>query len=282
MTSSKFRTLLVIGDEHQKIASKYSLDTQVPPYVMYRFDDMEEIRKKAFKYYENLFNEAVDGIEKGFYVKDHDDGLVYLREKLRHIQETTDFEFYQEISKGCWYGDNGNAWSTVNPEAHYQYEKCYDRRIKIDQNDEAPFSNPFILLDGTKAYSAKKCEIDWNMMHMANIELYRSAWQVCVEGREPADETEAQIKNSFENRKEYFSNFNNEEEYVNHNCAFWTYGVAYEDEYFSGEGVKGWTTGFYKRFIEPLSQEALLTIYEIKLLDFEEEEKLKLDTVIKQ
>ncbi len=58
--------------------------------------------------------------------------------------------------------------------------------------------------------------------------------------------------------------------------------MAYENEYFSGEGVKEWTTGFYKRFIEPLSQEALLTIYEIKLLDFEEEEKLKLDSVIKQ
>lgn len=258
--ANNFRTLLVVGDEHKKIANKYSLDRGVQPYIKYRFDDMAKLHEEHIQYYKKLLEHLSD--------KDNDYGRLLVKE-LKHQEEITDFENYQEITRGCWYDDNGDAWTMENPDAHYKYEKCYDRRIKMDQNDEAPFSNPFILWDGTKAYSAKKCDIDWNKMHMFNTGLYESAWEVCVEGKVPENDTEAQIKNSFSNRKDYFSNFKDKDEYVAHSCAFWTYGVAYEDKYLCGadeDSIK-WTTTFFERFIEPLDPNEVLTIYEIKLLD---------------
>lgn len=268
---SNFRTLLVIGDNPDVIAAKYSMDTKVEPYIKYKFGDKDKLYEARRRFLAECYMKADEDWNSAATDEDRE-----AKDELRarwHMVYTTftnldSFEYYQVITKGCWYDDNGDAWTDENPNAHYKYEKCYDYRIKADQDDEAPFSNPFILKDGTKAYTAKVGEIDWDKVHMANTGLYRSAWEVCVEDREPETEDERLIKANFSNRKEYFSNFKNVEEYVAHSCAFWTYGVATANEYVSGDkedSIK-WTTGFYDRFIKQLDGETVLSIYEIKLL----------------
>ena len=51
-----------------------------------------------------------------------------LTEKYKEMydlyREMDDFEYYEELTVGCSYDEDGNAWSTENPWAHYQYEKC--------------------------------------------------------------------------------------------------------------------------------------------------------------
>ena len=268
---SNFRTLLVIGDNPDEIAAKYSMDIKVKPYLKYRLDDKDKLYEARKRFLAECYRKADEDWNSATTDEDRE-----AKSKLRarwHMAYTTfnnldSFEYYQVITKGCWYDDNGDAWTDENPNAHYKYQKCYDYRIKADQTDEAPFSNPFILKDGTKAYTARVDEIDWDRVHMANTELYYSAWKVCVEGKEPETDEERMIQNSFSNRKEYFSNFKDADQYVAHSCAFWTYGVATADEYISGDredSVK-WTTGFYDRFIKQLDGETVLSIYEIKLL----------------
>ena len=263
---NNFATLLVIGNDHQLIAQKYSKDRAVEPYIAYMFDDMEKIHSDDIKLLESMINELKPLVEKN----GSNDYYSELVNDYNACKSMTDFEYYQEMTRGCWYDDNGNAWSTENPNAHYQYEKCYDRRIKMNQEDEAPFAIPFILKDGTKAYSAKKSDIDWKSMHMANIDTYRRAWKLCVDDETPENVEEDLIKKSFSNRNEYFSNFKNEDEYVLHNCAFWAYGVATMDKYECIEDLSDrmkWVESFYDTYIKPSDDDTIFTIYEIKILD---------------
>lgn len=268
---SNFRTLLVIGDNHEAIAQKYSLDTKVTPYIKTKLDDADKLYKSRLRIVEMCTDKAREEYESATTEEEKNARQAQLdvwNTTLSNFRKLDSFAYYQAITKGCWYDDNGDAWTDENPNAHYKFQKCYDYRIKADQEDEAPFSNPFILKDGTKAYIAKVKDIDWDKVHMANTDLYYSAWEVCVEDKVPENEDERLIKNSFSNRKEYFSNFKDADEYVAHSCAFWTYGVATEKEYLSGDkedSIK-WTTGFFNRFIKKLDGETLLSIYEIKLL----------------
>lgn len=256
---TQFRTLLVIGDDYNEIAKKYSLDTKVEPYIRYHFDDAAKLHVQSLKTLEGLMKKTQDVNKKLFdeYKKMYDEYL-----------EMDDFEYYQQLTYGCKYDENGDAWSTENPWAHYQYEKCYDKRIQQDQRNEAMFSNPFILKNGRKAYSALKGEIDWSKNHMCNTELYKSAWDICVNGKEPETEEEKLIKQNFAGKKDYFDNFKSVDEYVKHSCSFWTYGVATENEYVCGDSENAivWTTNFYDRFIDKLLDNERLSIFEIKLL----------------
>lgn len=258
-SSGGFRTLLVIGENHQDIAAKYSLDTKVEPYIRYKFDDAEELHVKYLKVLEDMIKRTQNGAPR-------------LAEKYKDMydeyREMDDFEYYQQLTYGCKYDENGDAWSTENPNAKYQYEKCYDKRIRQDQRNEANFSNPLILKDGKKAYSALMGEIDWPKNHMHNTEIYQAAWDICVNGREPVTKEEKLIKQNFFRRQEYFRSFKSAEEYISHNCSFWCYGVATEEKYVCGDNEKAidWTTNFYDRFIKNLPGDERLSIYEIKLL----------------
>lgn len=259
MDSRGYRTLLVIGENHLDIAKKYSLDTKVEPYIRYHFDDAEKLHIKYLKVLENLIKTYQDVSQK---VADK------YKEMYDEYREMDDFEYYQQLTYGCQYDEDGNAWSTENPWAEYQYERCYDKRIKQDQRNEANFSNPFILKNGKKAYSALVKEIDWEKNHMYNTEIYQSAWDICVNGKEPVTEEEKLIKQNFGRRKDYFSNFKSADEYIKHNCSFWTYGVATDEKYICADkdNAIDWTTNFYDRFIKDLNPDERLSIYEIKLL----------------
>jgi hypothetical protein len=254
-----FRTLLVIGDNHEAIASKYSLDTKVEPYIRYKFEDAETLHIK----YLNILEEMI---------KKYQAVSPSLSEKYKDMydeyREMDDFEYYQQLTYGCNYDENGDAWSTQNPNAEYQYEKCHDKRIRQDQRNEGNFSIPFTLKDGKKAYSALKNEIDWPKNHMNNTEIYKAAWEICVNGKEPETDEEKLIKRNFSNRHDYFRNFKSVEEYISHNCSFWCYGVATECKYVCADmdNAIEWTTNFYNRFVKNLPETERLSIYEIKLL----------------
>lgn len=258
--SNSFRTLLVIGDNHEEIVKKYSLDTMVQPYLRYKFDDKSKYHIDQMKVLEKQIQTTQDTNSKL--------SNMY-KELYKKTSEMDDFEFYQELTAGCIYDDNGNAWSVENPNAYYQFEKCYDKRIREDQRNEAPFSNPFILKDGTKAYSAKMKDIDWSKNHMINVDMYRTTWEICVEGRQPENQEEQLIYDSLHLKQVYFENFDNIDTYIAHNCSFWTYGIATENEYICGKQDTAieWTTHFFDKYIKDLPEETVLTIYEIKLID---------------
>lgn len=263
MKKPSFGRLLVIGENPDQLCALYAEETKVEPYVSFKFEDREVLRQGQLKKLERILNsEAVKSSEE----------LFSLYSNL--YQDTLDMdgeEFYESITEGMTIDDKtGDAYTDENPNAKYKFAKCYDSILK-KTGEEGPFSNPFILIDGTRAYIARNSEIDWSKNHMYNTEIYKAAWEVCVDGRKPKNETEELIQKNMQNRQQYFSNFKNADEYVRHSCCFWTNCIITEDGVYHGleEEVSDmvWVAGFYDRFIKPLPENALLTLYEYKTLN---------------
>lgn len=257
-----FKTILIIGNDHEKIAKKYSQDTKVGEYIYARYNDKDKLRQNVLNKLEEIISSP--NISEQY--------LKVIKNKFLDIKEMSDFDYFLEATKGCHYDENtGDALSCENPNAHYKYEKCYQKLLlKYGDDGEGTFSNPFYLKDGSKSYSAYKKDIDWKRMHLYNTALYESAWDIVINGKKPQNSEEEIIQKNMSNKTRYFSNFKNKEEYVKYSCSFWCYGVATEDYYKElddREGSQKWINSFYDDFIVPLSDDTLLTIYEAKSIE---------------
>ena len=264
MAKTVFRTVLVIGDNHEELIRKYSADTKVERYVKCTLDDAEKLHKSFLKLIETMLNCKE--------LKLTESQIENYKKLYLNIKEMSDFEYYQYYTRGCFYDEEtGDALTDENPEAHYKYEKCYEESLRT-KNEEGPFSNPFWLNDATRSYSARYNDICWERMHMfeGECELYRRAWELTVNDDEPKNEQEVKIKTNMMGRLGYFLNFGSKEEYVTHSCSFWCYGVINEDGYNEvtyNVSDKEWVANFFDRYIKPIKGNPLLTIYEVRSLN---------------
>jgi hypothetical protein len=260
---SKFRTLLVIGENHEEIVKKYStsliLDEKK---VKYKITEAPKLHKQYLQLIELDLKVLKENPDKNI------NAISEYEELYKLYSDMNDFDFYQTLIDNYETDDEGNVISDENPNAHYELEECYDKQIRINPDNEAPFADPFILKDGTKVYSAKKSEINWDIMHLGKSDIYKSVWEICVDGREPINDDEKVAKEVMSNKKDYFATFMNKQEYVGHCSAFWTYCIATKDNYIECAGRDiDWTNNFYDEYIKPLPDDTLLTIYQIKLID---------------
>lgn len=264
MAKSVFRTVLVIGDNHEELIKKYSADTKVESHVKCRLDDAGKLHKSFLK----LIKSILDSKE----LKLTESQRENYRELYINIKGMSDFEYYQYYTKGCMYDEKtGDALTDENPEAHYRAERCYEQRLR-SHNEEGPFSNPFWLNDATRSYSARLNDICWKRIHLYDKEcdIYRRAWEIVVEGDEPKTEQENRIKVNMEGKLGYFLNFKDKEEYVRHSCSFWCYGIITDKGYNEVTydiSDKDWVSNFYDKYIKPLKGNPLLTIYEVRSLN---------------
>lgn len=260
MTS--MRILLVIGDDHEKICKEYRRDKDHEVPVMVLEKDAAESRQRYIKYIEEILsNKGLSESVRNSYTK-----------ILDYVKGCSDEEYFEFINDGNRI-ENGVAYSKNDPKGLYCAPRC--GQVNLDNGDgELEFSNPFILLDGSKAYVARKGDIDWSEMHLKNTHFYERVWEVCVNGAKPQDKSEERAYDMMKNRKAYFKKFKDSDEYVRHCTSFWAYLVATADrcDTLDGhkEGDKSWVSNFYDTYIEPLSDDTLLSIYEVKLLDSEE------------
>lgn len=255
-----FRTVLVIGDEPDEIIKKYSLNTKVEPYLLLKKADIA-------KYKSNKILLLKETIKSGIL---NEEQKKLTNEYIKAIEEMSDLDYYLSITENCEYDKNGDAYSTNNPNAFYCNERS-PQSIFEKTGQETGFCNPFKLKDDYISYSAEMSDIDWSLNHKNNEDIYRIAWRLVVNNEEPKNEKEELIKNNMKNRKSYFSNFANEEEYVIYNTSFWTYGVATENTYeeigMYGIDNKTWIISYYDKYIKNLPQDTLLTIYEVQGLN---------------
>lgn len=263
MSRQTYRIILVVGNNHEDIIKKYSADTTVNKYLFMRREDASLNKENRLKLIKGIISSStipLSDVQKDIYKN------LYL-----DLKEMDDFEYYQSVTEGCTYDEEtGDAYTTKNPNAYYQYERCPQKRW-LKTGEESTFSNPFILLDGEKSYSAKVGEIDWPRMHMTNTEPYDAAWEMVVNGREPSNKQEERIYDVMKNKIDYFTdNFKDKDEYIKHSCSFWCYGVATDEWYKEVDYTisdKEWVSTFYDRFIKTLNEDKLLTIYEVKSID---------------
>lgn len=265
------RTLLVIGDNHKELADKYSADLKVEKWLKFKHADAANLHSSHLEYVRAVLGDArlpLTKQQKSLY-----------RLIIGRLEEMTDEQYYRSITRGLEHDENGDAYTTENPDAKYWTPRCYQGRLE-KTGEEGYFSNPFILKetgeDGKpkRSYVAKFDEIDWSKMHLSNVEVYRAAWELVVDGRAPRNEQEKGIAERMANRRAYFMNFMGVEDYIIHSTAFWTYAVINADGFMSMDDVpsdREWVRMFFDNFIKPLDgSNPTLAIYEVRVLDDED------------
>lgn len=271
MSKITFRVVLAVGDNPDELIGKYDLDTKVEPYVKLKRSDAAKSQRSHLRLIEEILKSdkiALADKQREIYKN------MYL-----DIQEMDEAEYFDNITHGCTYDDEtGDAISTVNPNAYYQHACNPQKRLEAS-DEEHDFCNPFFLLPNNSlgekrgdiiSYKARKGDIDWELMHMHNTEIYYRAWEMCVEGDEPRNEQEKTIKSHMENRTDYFNNFDTADDYVAHSCSFWCYGYVDENGYKELDHTvsdKDWVRNFYDNFIKPLPNDADLSLYVVRAID---------------
>lgn len=269
MSKITFRTVLVVGNNADELIKKYDLDTKVEPYVKLKRSDAGKVQKSHLKFIDSILtSDKIVLTERQREVYKN----IYL-----DIKDMDEAEYFEQATRGCTYDpNNGDAISTVNPNAFYQHAMNPQKRLDAT-GEEHDFANPFILLpeEGEEegeiiSYTAKKSEIDWKRMHMWNVALYEKAWDLCVNDEEPKNEQEKTIKDNMCQRIDYFDNFDSKEDYVNHSCSFWCYGYLDDKGYKELDHTisdKEWVKTFYDRFINPLKDDDILSLYIVRSID---------------
>lgn len=246
--ASKFFSVLVKGENPEALMEQYRIGKKVDKYIKYHYHDAKKLYESNLEMLQKIV-----GNGKEFNFNQYQ--LDMLNEKIKALKNMTPFEYYQNLTYGCTYDDNGDAWSDLNPLGKWN-------RFQ----NSLHFSVPFINREGKEVSSELNKNINWKLLHNADSALYEAVWELVKEGREPIDEEEKKIKSNMINREAYFERFKSKEEYVAHNAAYWNY--AYLDEngwqdldMFNGSDIE-WTKSFFDKFITPLKGDDRLTIFE--------------------
>ena len=86
-----------------------------------------------------------------------------------------------------------------------------------------------------------------------------------MEGKKPETDKEEKIYNNMKNRTGYFQKFGTKEKYVASCTAFWGYAFLDKSGWKELEPDQDqfeWMISYWDRFIKPLPDDTLLTIYE--------------------
>ena len=236
-------SVIVAGNEPEKLMEKYNNNVKTKPYVVYHYSDANILKSK----YINIYKNIVDNNENNDFFKNSFNELKKLSASEFFTFFTKDYE-HDEIT--------GDAISDINPNGKwltYSIGKhlCIPFKLKEDQGE---------------SFQNLKKNIDWNAMHKNNIKIYESAWDVVMNGKVPITDEETLIYNNMKERIAYFQKYENRENYVLVNTSFWAYAFLSEEtgwvDMDDSTSQFEWIKSFYEKYILPLSDESLLTIYE--------------------
>jgi hypothetical protein len=247
MNSDDYRhfVCIVAGDNPSELMEPYDKNKKVEPYIVYRYSDAEEIRQRYIESYRLMLTQDNCEFEKE-----------YINEMILDLSEMTADDFYYDITEGMQIDpENGNAISDVNKDGKWSYF-----------NIGKLFSVPFLTKDGREVFQARKGEIDWDKIHLSNSYIYERAWDMVMNDSKPENDYEQQIYDNMHDKVAYFQKFENKDNYVISNTAFWGYAFVSEktgwQEATEIDDQFVWMANFYNVFIQNLSDDTLLTIYE--------------------
>ena len=247
MERSNLFTVLVVGDNPEELMSPYQIGLEAPKYIKYKYADAKKMRKNSIKVLTEIITDPQKFSLNDFHVN-------YFKEKIAHLNELSDFDYYREITDGLFYDENGDAWSDENLNGKW---KTYS----LGKNMFVPLQ----LKDGSETNQAKVSDIDWPKMHLANCHLYELAWDLAKGIIQPQNEQQKQIAQNMSKQENYLSNFKTKEDYVLHNCAYWNYAFLNDkgwSDIDNSDDPNKWVATFYDKFIANLTENSTITIYE--------------------
>lgn len=247
MTGDDYRhfVCIVAGDNPDELMHQYDRNRKVEPYIVYKYSDADNLRKKYIESYQAMLDSGSDEYDEE-----------YIKDTILDLSEMSADDFYYDITDGLIIDpDSGDALSDVNKDGKFSY-----------YNLGKMFSVPFLTKDGREVFQTLKGNIDWDKIHLSDGHIYERAWDMVMNDSKPQTEYEQKIYDNMKDKVAYFQKFENKENYVISNTAFWGYAFLsdktgwmeaseYDDQFV-------WIANYYNLFIQNLSDDTLLTIYE--------------------
>jgi len=238
-------TCIVAGDNPEKLLEKYDSNNDCEPTVVYKYSDAGKLKQ----HYINLYKEILEVNNFRNFTRRE------VEETIESIEEQSDTEFFLSLTRDYEHdSQTGDAITRKNPNGKWEYS-----------NVGKTLSKPFITLEGKEVYQAKKCDIDWTKIHLANQDIYRRAWEMVMEGDTPKTDEEKVIYENMKNMESYFERYGDKKTYVLANSAFWGYAFCSEKGWFELEPNVSqfvWVMEFFTKYIDSLPEDTLLTVYE--------------------
>lgn len=238
---------MVIGDNPTELMEQYQIGKEVEPYVVYKYKDAEKMKKNSIQLFEKMLENP-----RKFNLNDY--AIDYIKSNLKAIKNMTSFDYYKKLVDGFYINDNGDAISTDNPNGKWE-------TYKLAKN----FFIPLKLFNGEETNTALCKDIDWDSMHMQNTASYESVWEMIMEGREPKNDIEKIMYENMSTQQNYLSQFKDKDQYVIHNCAYWTYAFLDKDGWHDMDDAISdfdWIMNFFDRYINKIDKGAKVTIFE--------------------
>ena len=239
---------IVAGENPEGNMEPYDMNKKTDtPYVVYKIEDAKNIREGYIDFYKALLKSGT--------LSEEEERSVEI--ELNEIKQQSDLDFFYDITSEYEYDfATGDAITMDNPNGKWISKEIGKR-----------FSLPFILKNGKESFQARKKDIDWDRIHLNGRSIYEAAWDMVVDDKKPETPQEEEIYENMKNRLQYFLKFGNKENYVISSTAFWGFAFVNGEEWLELEDDMDqfeWMSNFYSKFIEPLSDDTLLTIYECR------------------
>ena len=227
--NKKTYTVLVAGDVD---LTEYDLNKKVTPYTVYRFSERDKIRQQAIIFYEEFLKNSKD-------IPNKDLLLPFIQCKLEDIQEMTDEEYFEEVTKNMIFDKTtGDALSDANPLGKYS--------SLTDANE-----NYAIPLNGN-SFECKVSELNLSKKGDEDKVKYAEHWDYIMECAPFVKE-------------EYISTYKDKGTYVNvmTEPLFYNAFVSNETGWLEqgDENQIEWVLTFIDRFIKKLPQHTKLKVY---------------------
>lgn len=241
---------IVAGNNPDQLMKDFDKNKESTPRIIYKYKDVDKIKKTYINIYENMYINAASTSEKNMIKDAIDDFKTYSNEEFFEIlcNENEDYYFDEETGDIKTNINENGKWSS------YKIGKA--------------FSIPFLTKDGREVFQAYKKDIDWEKIHLSGKKVYERVWEMCMENSTPNDDHEKVLFENMKNMTTYFEKFENKNNYVVSNTAFWGYAFLSDiNGWLDAENEEdqfAWMSNYYDVFIKNLPEDTLLTIYECR------------------
>ena len=245
------KSVMVIGENPSNLMEQFSINKKVEKYIIYKVSDAKKLYQTTLTTLRHMIETLSQDTKNQSYVN-------MLSYKLMEYEAMTDIEYFSAFTQDYEHDEEGNAWSDDNPWGKW-----------IDYTPSDKYSIPLILKDGSITYQAKKKDIDWEKMHLANAQKYISTWEITQCGKEPCTEEEKRIKEVMKDYAPLVAEYKTQDDYVKYNTSYWNYAVINHGVWEDMENKNSfeWIVSFFNNFIEPLNDDDLITIFEYQTND---------------
>jgi hypothetical protein len=246
MNNYEHFTAVVAGDDPYSLMEEYEEKKLEKPQIKYYYKDAGVMKAQHLQMAKAFLSNAETDYER-----------LELLDIIETLETQTNEEFWADLSADYELDDDKNILTTENENVKFS-------SYNLGKN----LSLPFTLKNGNTAFQARKGDIDWEKMHLNDYEIYSRTWELVVDDDKPMNDIEEKVKANMKNRNDYFAFFKDKTTYAAHCSAFWGYAFLHEngewEELTIEKNQIDWVLNYYYTFIEPLSDDTLLTIFECR------------------